>query len=427
MALWGYKTAKIISLKDNKSMKNGTLFSLFSFINRGFSFLIILVLASYITPAEYGYLSLFGTVVMVIGYLMAMSIEGYLSVTYFKDGSGGIKKAFSCILFTSLIVASFLLVIISLYGEKIGELLNLNKSILYFAVIICFFTVFTNVNLDLYRIQEKVKIYGVFSCTNAILNFAISILFVKTFLLGWQGRVYAQAICFSLFGIIGILSFASRGYLSLPDKNFWKGMLAWGVPLIPHLATTFIRQGCDRYIINYSYSIEDVGLFSFALNMANIIGMIGVGFNQINSVNIYKTLSNNSLDVELKRQHLKKEKDFIFKIYMVSSIFVAFGICIFTPILLPKYAGSVPYMPLLALSSFLHCLYYLYTNFLFYYNKTKTIMLVTLSCSIIHLILSLLLTRYSLYLTCIVYCVSQLLIFLFIKKKSLEVLDTNLK
>ena len=66
--------------------------------------------------------------------------------------------------------------------------------------------------------------------------------------------------------------------------------MSWGIPLIPHLATTWLRQGCDRYIINYHYELAEVGLFSFALNMANIIEMMGGSFNANNYVNIYKTL-----------------------------------------------------------------------------------------------------------------------------------------
>lgn len=49
----------------------------------------------------------------------------------------------------------------------------------------------------------------------------------------------------------------------------------WGIPLIPHLATSWIKQGGDRYIINYYYTLAEVGIFSFALNLSNIIDMIG--------------------------------------------------------------------------------------------------------------------------------------------------------
>lgn len=81
-------------------------------------------------------------------------------------------------------------------------------------------------------------------------------------------------------------------------------ILLYGIPLIPHNAVAFIRQGLDRYIINANFSIEEVGLFSFAMNLANIIMTIGLGFNQTNSIEIYKVLGDNSFSTEEKNESL---------------------------------------------------------------------------------------------------------------------------
>jgi len=414
------------NIKDNKTFRNGTLFSLFSVINRGFSFLLLLILANYITPEEYGYLSLFGTVVMVIGYFMAMSSDGYLSVTFFQDGEGGVKNCVSSILYTTLISSAFFLSVLGVFGGKLTQLLDLPLPVLYLSVIICFFSVYVNLNLDLYRLQERVGLYGVLTILNALLNFILSILLVKSFLLGWEGRVYAQTGCYTIFGIIGILVFVKRGSIGKPNLSYWKEMLLWGIPMIPHVATNFIRQGCDRYIINYYHSIEDVGLFSFALTIANLLLIIGIGFNQSYSVDVYKVLGDEACDSKAKIDRIRKLNRFIFVIYTVTFISVSVGASLLLPIALPKYNGCIGYIPVLSLSMYFNCLYFLYTNFLFFYKRTKWIMYTTLGCSVIHLILSLLLTRYSLYITAIIYCFSQLLILLVIRRLALKELETRL-
>ena len=83
---------KIQKLYSNKTLFNGALFSMFSFINRGISFLLLLILANYITPHEYGYLSLYSTVGMVLSFFIAMSTTGYAGVVFFKEGKEGISK-----------------------------------------------------------------------------------------------------------------------------------------------------------------------------------------------------------------------------------------------------------------------------------------------------------------------------------------------
>ena len=202
-------------------------------------------------------------------------------------------------------------------------------------------------------------------------------------------------------------------------------MILWGLPLIPHVATNFLRQGCDRYIINYYHSLEDVGYFSFALNLANIIILVGLGFNQSNSVDIFKVLGDTTLQPQDKFKRIYNQNRPIKKIYILSSIVIPIITCLAIPVLLPKYRDCILYIPILSLSAFFNCMYFLYTNFLFFYKRTKYIMYVTLGSSIIHLILSLIFTRYSLYCTSLIYCVSQLLILVFIRKLSLSVLKEH--
>ena len=71
-------------------------------------------------------------------------------------------------------------------------------------------------------------------------------------------------------------------------------------------ATNFLRQGVDRYIINYFHSIADVGLFSFALNISNVITMVGFGFNQSISVDMYKILGDEELTPQQKQEKIRR-------------------------------------------------------------------------------------------------------------------------
>ena len=392
---------------SNKTLLKGGLFSIYSFVNRGFSFILLLILANYIAPAEYGYLSLFSTVVMVLGYFIALSSEGYMSISYFSEGDSGIKKTFSCILAICICMLLLLCLLLVLFGDDLSRLLDLEESILFYAVVIAFFTVFNNLLLDLFRIREKVFVYGWLSCGSALLNFIISIIFVKGLLLSWQGRVYAWMGCTILFGMIGLWYFFRSGYFTSQVRSYLKPMLIWSIPLIPHLATSFIRQGCDRYIINYYHSIEDVGLFSFALNLVGIITMIGFGFNQSNSVDIYKTLGDKVISAEYKLKHLSKNRKFFLFLYLAVTLLIDVVCYILIPIVLPKYAYAVNYFLVLSLYGFFVCVYLVYTNYLFFFKKTRMLMYITVSSAIVHLLLSLWLTKYNLYITAIIYSFTQ--------------------
>lgn len=415
-----------IQIVSNKSLLNGMLFSLFSFINKGFVFLLLLILANYIAPAEYGYLSLFVTVIMVIGYFMALSTEGYLGVTFFKEKIIGVKHTLTGVLLIATSMASLMLLCLYQFGDAISKVLQLPLPILYDAVGVCFFTLLFSLYIDYIRLQERVIFYGFISCSNALLNFGVSILLVKTFLMGWQGRVYAQLGCFVLYGIVAIIFFTRKRLWVKPDLAFIKKLIIWGLPIIPHLAANFIRQGCDRYIISYNHSIADVGLFSFALNIANVVIMIGIGFNQSNSVDIYKVLGNTEMAKAEKMKCLKSQRVMIQRVFFFLTLLIMLVGYFTLPVILPKYVGAMNYFLCLAIWGFFQCLYFLFTNYLFFYNKTRNIMYITFGTSLLHLALSLLLTKYSLYYTCAIYVFVQILVYLLIRKAALKVINKKL-
>lgn len=418
---------KIDDITRNKSLIRGSLFSLFSFLNKGLGFLLMIILANFITPSEYGYLNLFNTVIMVLMYFMAMSAEGYWGVAYFSEGKEGLKKTFTCVFFLTLLGAMLLSMLICAEGEWLEKKLNLSVPILYCAVAICFFTIYNQILLDNYRLQEKVIIYGLLSCGAAVLNFSVSVYLVKYCNLSWQGRVYAQLACTTVFGVGGFLYFVGKRYLTTHFLHYLKPLLLWSLPLIPHTASNFFRQGCDRYIIDAFHSIEDVGLFSFALTLSTIVTMIGAGFNQSNSVDIYKILGNETMNNEEKLEMLGQQRRLYKWIYRVAAMSIVIICFIVVPVIMPKYAGALQYVPILTIFGYFTCIYFLWTNYLFYYKRTKQIMYITFGSSIIHLMFSLILTRYSLFITASLYALTQFLVAYLIKRMAIDVLNKELQ
>ena len=394
----------------SKQVLNGGLFVLYSFLNKGIGFLLLIILASFIAPDEYGRYSLFTTVVSFLGFFISLSTDGYLSVSYFKTNKEGFRTDVTSIMVITMgmfILLSFLLLFI---GDSMSCRLDLPENLLWVALVISLFKVFYNMHLNYLRIQEKVLLYGVQSCGYALVNFILALVLVVVLNKGWEGQVYAQFLCVIICGIAGLFLLIKSNLLS---KNISKSgivmLLVWGVPLIPHLATTWIRQGLDKYIINYSYSLTEVGIFSFALNLTVIIEMIGSSMNSVFSVDLFNILSNHNLTKEEKKQKLCSQTRFLFTVIIMSTIIIVVGVFTVIPFAMPRYKGSLIYFLILSGYGFFRSIYYLFSNYFFYWKKTKQLMYITVGMSLLHLFLSLVITRYSLYLTAGVYCITQFL------------------
>ena len=413
-------------MKLSKGIINGGLFSLYSFVNRGINFVLLIIIAKFIPPGDYGQLSLFTTVVTFLSYFIALSSIGYESISYFKKSRDEYKADFTAIHIIATAMLAFFAIVLLCFGDKLGDYLSLSSQLLWIALIIVFGDVFPQMFLGFYRVTQNLKRYGIVSIGTAFLNFLLTLLFVITLAQGWMGRIYSQLVCSLAVAIIAIIAYNKYDLLSFNNhsQERFTDIINCGVTLIPHMAAIWIRQGLDRYIINDAHTIEDVGLFSFALNLTSVIIMVGSSFNNSFSVDIYQTLSSDKKNDEKKKSLLSKTKKMAL-LFLGASVLIVLGSSVFIPLLLPGYKDALPYFYILAFYGLIQCLYFLVVNYLFYYKKNKWIMYTTLGTSLLHLGLSLLLTRYSLYLTCFIYVFIQALIVSFIFILSKKVLKTE--
>ena len=76
----------------------------------------------------------------------------------------------------------------------------------------------------------------------------------------------------------------------------------------------------------------------------------------------------------------------------------------------PKYIGLLEFIIPQCMGAMFQCFYLLFVNFLFYYKKTKKLMFITFGFSLLHAILSLILTKYSIFYTVYIGLLSNFLI-----------------
>ena len=309
--------------------------------------------------------------------------------------------------------------IVGLFPDFVTRISNIQPTIQVFCIYLCATTVVYNLLLDIYRLEEKTLAYGILTTLFTLINIALSLILVIGFEQDWMGRVEANLIASTFFLIWGCITLVRKGYIRrvMPTKVIYKETLLFGIPLIPHSINGFLRQGMDRYIINAYFTTKAVGLFSFAINFAFIIYSVGAAFNKSNSVYIFESLSqeDNSIQDKLKKQTA------LLLIFYAGFSFILYVVCrLLIPILFPKYQESTIYLFPLCLSTFFQCVYLQFCNFLFYYKKTKELMFITVGVSVIHLSLSLLLTRYSVlytaYISMFSSCIEALLVFFYSRR-----------
>ena len=416
--------SNITQITHSQNFRHGILYTIFSFINSGIGFILLLILAQYLTPADYGSLNLFTTFVTLLNIVIALCTTSYITVSFFQKP----KETLCQIILIAFSTATGMLVLIAIvmlfFPAFVEQSVGIPVEYLWLGVMICYFGIFNSVNLDIWRLEEKPVTYGIYGVSFAVCNFILSFWLIVGLKYGWQGRVYAWFLLGVLYFIISIVFLIKRRYLVLSRTswNLIKETFIYAIPLLPHTASFWLKQGLDRYIINYFHGQADVGYFSFAMNLAAIITMIGTAFNATNSVYIYKKLAEGYHRV---RNILSKQTKIMTLVFFIISITVGLFALGLIHFFIPRYDGSIQYIMPLCIGSFAHCIYFLWGNYLFYYKKTKQLMHITLSTALLQVILSIWLTPYSPLYTAYISMSITILTMTLVWLKSKKVLKNN--
>ncbi len=410
---------KIKNCINNKNIKNSLIYTFFLFFNNGLSFILLLILANYLLPNEYGELSLFTTYISLLQIVICLSSSAYVTVAFFHKNINDIQKIIISIIAISTIILFILELIIHIDPSKIENIIGFPILFVSLGIFICYFQVINNLNLDLWRLEEKPFAYGLYNFSYALLNFVLTLWFVIELKKGWTSRPYAWLIISSIYFIISGLYLTKRGYIQWikPSSKIIKEILYYSLPLIPHSISYWIKQGADRYILNYYYNTEAVGYFSFAMNLASIVVMVGTAFNSSNSVYIFKNLQQGYNKVKKKLR--KQEKIVSFTFIFIGAIILTL-VTITIQYIFPKYINSIVYMIPLMIGAIFQCIYLLFVNYIFYYKKTPILMLISLTTALIQIILSIFFTRYSTiytaYISMFMSILTAISVFIYSKK-----------
>lgn len=147
-------------------------------------------------------------------------------------------------------------------------------------------------------------------------------------------------------------------------------------------------------------------------------------FNASYSVNIYKTLATANIDsVKLLRRNCW----YLVCVYFVITLLIFLFASLLIPFAFPQYNDCIIYLFPLCGGAMFQCFYLVYVNILFFYKRTKILMYITFTCSLLHCIMSLLLTKYGVIYTAYISLFSNMLIFMGVYGYSKRILSVCIK
>jgi O-antigen/teichoic acid export membrane protein len=354
-------------------------------ISKAIPFLIFPLVAAYLTTEEFGYIANFNVFTQLILAFVIINAHTYLSVDYYKSDQNQkgnlIHQAIVFFSFNTVIV----LIIVFLVSGLIKKYLALDLFWQIGAVFWSFGMASTYVYQSYLRLNEQVKLFSIFKISQAIFSAGLTFLLVVFYEGGLSGRLYSIVISVFSFGLIGLIYLIRKSNL-YSFKVSLKPLYLFGIPLLPHTVSFWIKGGIDKiYITNY-ISLSANGIYAFAETFMLIFSMFSLAFFSAYTPHLYKQLSSmengNSLSIKDK---IVKETGLFLMFFIVLLIIGYFAVRIFVSALfVEKYGDSLSYLHYMVFSVFVSVLYSIASSYMFYVKKTKILGIINFSGAIIH-------------------------------------------
>lgn len=356
-------------------------------------FLLIPLYTRFLTPGDYGILSITESFNGVLYIILTMGLGGAITRFYFEcKGQKEIKEYLGTIFLFLLFIPLLIVFALDLAGMFFLQGSSL-KLAAYFNPYIrlgmwsIYFSIFLLIPMTLTVAKGEVGRNAFFSYLQYLLSTAVVIYFVVIRKEGALGSLKG-----SLFSGL-ILAFLAICYLIpvirlRPNLSKLKGSLKFGLPLIFHLAAHWSLNLIDRFILQWYLPLALVGIYSLGYQFGSVMTIVVMGINTAWSPVFYREAENRK-DFPL---FVSKMTTFIFlSIAVIALLGIFFSKEVITLIVPLQFKECYRIVPVIIMAYFFFGCYSITVIPLFYQKKTALIPLFTIISAISNIIMNIIL------------------------------------
>ncbi len=396
-------------------IKNSIIYLGSSLLNKLIPFLLLPIMTQYLSPQEYGALSIYMILITLYGAFIGMNIHINVSKNFFEVSKEEMALYIGNMLFillTSFIIYFFITFISIRFFDTI---FSIEADWLLVIPMISMMMMVNNINISILRNEGKAYTYGIFEISNTIINMSTTILFLVFFSFGWHSQVIGIITGYFMFFIIGIIYMYKRGYINLKiDTSKIKSILNISLPLIPHVLGAVVITMSDRIFIEQMISLEAVGIYSVGYMFGMVVMLFTDAFIKAWSPWFFKSLAE---PTDSKKQKIVKYT----YIYIIGVFILALFISVIGENILPyfvdeKFYGAGEYILWISLGYAVHGVYKIFFPYLVHISKTSFLAFSTVVAAILNLLFNYILIKYfgtigAAYATILAFFVSAALVF----------------
>tara|TARA_Y100000590_G_scaffold456501_1_gene607225 strand:- start:4991 stop:6379 length:1389 start_codon:yes stop_codon:yes gene_type:complete len=294
------------------------------FLLRSLSFLLLPIYTNLLTASDAGIIFIVYTILAFLNPIYALGMDSSL-LKFYNSNKYSKSQVTSSSLGVAILVAFIFSLSLILISQHLSFLLNLTFNSLFFIAIILFFDSLSARLLVVLRLLEQPFYYLGIGIINIAGSLVLNVLFLKFYLLGSLGAVYAL-VWVSLLQFLCLLPALIKNFnLSYINYELIKKMFLFGLPFLPASILFIITGMSDRWLIKLYLDLHQVGLYGAGYKVGSAISIVVLAFNLSWQPYYLKNSTNNDF---IKNIHK------ISYVFFIILFFFTISLSIFWPLLI---------------------------------------------------------------------------------------------
>lgn len=370
-------------MAEARFFRSVLVFTVTNAVAAGMPLLLLPVLTRLLTPAEYGTVAMYATIISAFGALAGLSVHGAVGMRYFDRETLDFPRFVGNCLFILLATSAALFLVVIAGGAWIEEITTVPRAWIVIAVVVCALQFLLQMRLAIYQSAKQASAFALLRGGQAVTDAGFSLLFVGVFALAWEGRLLGMSLAICLAGLVALFSMMSGGWLRFHlDRGDIKRALHFGLPLVPHAIGGLLLSTVDRVLITNLAGLDETGTYMVALQIGMGVYLIADAAGRAISPWFIETLKRKDprADYSLARNAI---------LYFLGLIVLAVVVGVVGKFLMPvlvgeRFAAAGSYIGLAALAQAVGGMYLVTANTVFYHAKTLQLSAITISSGAIN-------------------------------------------
>ena len=372
-----------------KLFKSSIIYVFANIINASVPFIILPILTNYLSPSDYGILTIFVSIIAILASIVCFNTDAYIQRKLF-DSPSEIKESLAASTIITLVIALIFYLFIYLTNITIFDLSN---NLLLIAVVYSLTLFFYMILLINYQVKNKGILYGIFQVSYTSINLGVSLIGIVLLDLLYFGRVLGYSISSFILGITSLyLLYNKFKPFKFPSLGRIKEALLFGGGLLPHTIGNGIILYSSRFFVLEYESSYDLGLFYTAIQICSVFSLLFLSVNTAFVPWLFEQL--NKKDYLLKQKIVGYTYLFMIISTMLILIFIWIAPYLVKMFLNQSFHGSILYLLPIAFAFLFQAMFYSVTNYIIYSKKTFHQSVCTLISALLGIVYNYYLVKY---------------------------------